>query len=538
MPQARVSSTSASTSDGDGSNAATRIPAEIVPRLRWEAELQGVDRELESDPSSVVLRFRRALLLSQLGRLGDAACDYIKVLECEPSHLQALNNLGSVLVAGGRRDAARIAYQVAVARHPNDAMSRVNVGQFLLEEAEVLAVCEQPEKALALRREARDHFERALRVSPELEVAHEGLSYVLGHLGDEKRAAWHRREAFRNRSVMPLPYCGRGKPVPVLKLASTKGGNVKLQRFLDPRIFQTFLVLPEFFDPRSPLPPHQLVVNAIGDVEVSSSALEATQSVLALTTAPVINSPAAVLATSRSNNAARLSGLPGVVTPITATLPRTQLAASDVAMTLIRHGFEFPFLLRAPGFHTGLHFLRAESREALPGALASLPSQEVIAMQYLDARGSDGKTRKYRVMTIDGKLYPLHCAISSHWKIHYFTAEMADNPQHRAEDAAFLENMPQALGPVAMQALGRIQSVLGLDYGGIDFGLNAKREVLLFEANATMVVNPPEPGERWSYRLPAYRRIYGAVQKMLLARAGAHSWAALNNGRPRAGLAC
>ena len=41
----------------------------------------------------------------------------------------------------------------------------------------------------------------------------------------------------------------------------------------------------------------------------------------------------------------------------------------------------------------------------------------------------------------------------------------------------------------------------------------------MFEANATMVVNPPEPDERWNYRRLAYRRIHAAVQKMLMERA-------------------
>jgi hypothetical protein len=125
------------------------------------------------------------------------------------------------------------------------------------------------------------------------------------------------------------------------------------------------------------------------------------------------------------------------------------------------------------------------------------------------------------VMMIDGQLYPLHCAISSHWKIHYFTAEMADNPAHRAEDEAFLEDMRSALGPIAMDALARIQGALGLDYAGIDFGLNAKGEILLFEANATMVVNPPEPDARWNYRRPAYERIAAGIRKMLTDRAAA-----------------
>ncbi len=495
-------------------------PAKSPPRATWEAQLQEVESRLVSDPGSIDLRCRRAILLSELGRFVDARNGYIKVLEREPYNLAALNNLGCVLFATGHRKAARIAYKEAVLRHPNDPASRVNFGNLLLDEIERLEAHGQHKEALQLKREAREHFERALRVKADHEKAHEGLSYLLGDLGDEEKAAWHRRKAFRNRCVIPVPYRGESAPVTVLQLVSTTGGNVRLQRFLDDHIFQTFVVLPEFYHPSTPLPVHQLVINAIGDAEVSSAALVAAQSVLALTAAPVVNPPAAVLPTSRSNNAQRLSGLPGVVTPITVTLPPERLCDSDAANTLARYGFGFPLLLRAPGFHTGQHFLQVESFGAVPAALAQLPGQELLVMQYLDARGPDGKTRKYRVMMIDGQIYPLHLAISSHWKIHYFTAEMADNPEHRAEDAAFLENMPAVLGPLAMNALKRIQSVLGLDYGGIDFGLNAKGEVLVFEANATMVVNPPEPDERWNYRLPAYKRIDAAVQKMLMERAG------------------
>jgi hypothetical protein len=117
-------------------------------------------------------------------------------------------------------------------------------------------------------------------------------------------------------------------------------------------------------------------------------------------------------------------------------------------------------------------------------------------------------------------LYPLHLAISSHWKIHYFTAEMADSPEHRAEDARFLDDMPGVLGPRAMAALEHIQRTLGLDYAGIDFGLSPDGEVHLFEANATMLVNAPEPDVRWAYRRPAVERVFAAVRRMLWERAG------------------
>ena len=489
------------------------------PWAKWEAELEQVERALASNPDSIDLRIRRAVLFSELGRLLEARNEYIKVLEREPYHLAALNNLGSVLMATGFRSAARIAFKEATLRHPDDTVSRMNYSYALLEECEYLTAHGRDEESLQLKREAREHFEQALRIKPDYEKAHEGLSYILDDLGEQQKGEWHRRQAFQQRPMIALPYRGGSTPLPVLQLTATTGGNVRLQRFLDDRIFQTFVVLPEFYDSKTPLPAHRLVINAIGDTEVSSEALAAAQRMLALTTAPVINPPTAVLATSRSNNAKRFSGLPGVVTPITATLPQAQLSGSEAKTILASHGFVFPLLLRAPGFHTGQHFVRAETLDALPAALVDLPGEELIVMQYLDARGPDGKTRKYRAMMIDGQIYPLHVAISSHWKIHYFTAEMADNPEHRAEDAAFLERMPSIIGPLAMNALQRIQSTLGLDYAGIDFGLNAKGEVLLFEANATMVVNPPDPDVRWSYRLPAYQRIYAAVQKMLIERA-------------------
>jgi hypothetical protein len=58
-----------------------------------------------------------------------------------------------------------------------------------------------------------------------------------------------------------------------------------------------------------------------------------------------------------------------------------------------------------------------------------------------------------------------------------------------------------------------------LDYAGIDFGLNERGEVLLFEANATMVVLRPERQSQWAYRWPAVERIHSAVRKMLTDRA-------------------
>jgi glutamate/tyrosine decarboxylase-like PLP-dependent enzyme/glutathione synthase/RimK-type ligase-like ATP-grasp enzyme len=476
--------------------------ADWPPQRAREAALRDINSRIASDPDAVSLRFEAACLLTELGRTLEARNAYLDVLARQPSHRLALNNLGTLLHATGYRTAARTAYAEAVARHPDDPMSHVNLGNLLYESGEFLP--------------AREHLEAALRLDPSHSEAHQGLAYVLAELGDDAGAQWHRRKGFADRPVVALPYRGDGPPVSLLLLVSSVGGNIPTRHLLDDRVFQTFVVLPEFYDAKVPLPAHRVVFNAIGDADLAAPALAAAQSLVALTSAPVINPPSAVLATGRADHA-RLSRLPGVVTPATVTLPRELLSSPEAAATVARHGFCFPLLLRTPGFHTGRHFLRVESPEALAAAVAQLPGMELTVIEFLNARGPDGKVRKYRVMMIDGQLYPLHVAISSHWKIHYFTAEMAEQADHRAEDAEFLENMPGVLGPRAMEALAHIQAALGLDYAGIDFGLSDSGDLLLFEANATMVVNPPEPDERWAYRRQAVERIFAAVRRMLTA---------------------
>jgi glutathione synthase/RimK-type ligase-like ATP-grasp enzyme len=257
----------------------------------------------------------------------------------------------------------------------------------------------------------------------------------------------------------------------------------------------------------------------IGDADLCNPALEAAARFAKTASAPVINTPSAVIRTGRASNAQRLRALPGVVTPRTVIIPRAILTGPKAGVTLSADGFLFPLLLRSPGFHTGHHFVFVDSATELPGVAAGLPGDNLFVIEYLDARGADGNSRKYRVMIVDGRIYPMHLAISRQWKVHYFTADMTDSADHRSEDAAFLANMPAVLGQKAMTSLERIAEQLNLDYCGIDFGLSPDGDVLLFEANATMVVNLPDSDERWDYRRPAVAKILSAVSNMILDRA-------------------
>src|SRR5262249_20622412 len=201
--------------------------------------------------------------------------------------------------------------------------------------------------------------------------------------------------------------------------------------FLDDTCFLTSVVVADYYDFSTPLPPHQLIFNAIGDADLCGPALEAATRIVAGAKVPAINDPRAVMTTGRSGNAERLCNIEGVRTARTKAIPREALAGADGPHVLTQHGFAFPLLLRSPGYHTGRNFVLVESAAALSAAAAELPGEELLAIEYLDARGPDGSARKFRVMMIDGGLYPLHLAISQNWKVHYFTSDMADQPTHR-----------------------------------------------------------------------------------------------------------
>ena len=80
--------------------------------------------------------------------------------------------------------------------------------------------------------------------------------------------------------------------------------------------------------------------------------------------------------------------------------------------------------------------------------------------------------------------------------------------------------MEAVLGQRAVAGLAAIAGRLALDYAGVDFGLSPDGDVLLFEANATMVVNPPDPDPRWDYRRGPVEAILDAARSMIRGRAG------------------
>jgi Flp pilus assembly protein TadD len=430
---------------------------------------------------------------------------YLAILARDRTHLGALVNLGTLHMRYGRPTLARLMYMRAVAAQPHSRIARINLARLVYDEFPALA---EAQYAALVADDPGDIDGLA------------GFARLAEDRGDFDGARELRKAALKRRKIIFSRYTGSGRPLRILLIETGDDGNIPLPLVLDARKFLTAALAVEAYDPRLPLPPHDLAFNTIGDADRCVAALALAQTVIAQTRAPLLNPPAAVLATTRARNARRLRAIEGVITPRTLRTARADFLGPDAAERARARGFTFPLLVRAPGFHTGKHFVEVADEAAFADAVAAIPGDEILLIERLDARGADGKFRKYRVIAVDRVLYPLHAAVSNDWKVHYFSADMKSSAANRAEDEAFLADLPGTVGPRALAALQAIVATLDLDYAGIDFGLDAAGNALVFEANATMLIPPAGSDPRFAYRIPAVDRLVRATQAMLYARAG------------------
>ena len=457
---------------------------------------------LGEDPVSRCLARAREQLA--LGDDGAAERAYLEALRLGGANFESLNDLGVLAHRRGRRTAARLAHERCLQLVPGSPIAHVNLGNILLEEGAGAAACA--------------HYRSALATDPGFPPAHRGLARAYDVDGD-RRASSHWRLAGEG-GYRRLPNRGVGPGLPILLITSARLGNMSTEPWLDDRLFDAHVIEAEHFPEGAPLPAHALAFNLIADDDLCADALTRAREIAARSPTHVLNPPNRISATGRIESARRLGALADVETPLMLPVTRESLAKKSP--------FGYPLLLRAPGFHAGRHFLRVERREQLPDALATLPGEALLAMSVLDARGADGYHRKYRAMAIGGAWLPLHLAISSDWKVHYFSAEMAARGKHREEERRFLEDMPGVLGPRGRAALQGIAETVGLDYFGVDFAIAPNGGLRVFEANAAMAMLDPPEDAIWDYRRAPLAAARAAARRMLTSAALASASRPLN----------
>lgn len=330
-------------------------------------------------------------------------------------------------------------------------------------------------------------YELVLHLDPTLAVAHLNLAAIHELAGRPAEASACRARAYALQRVFVEQSGAPGLRVLVL-CAGGAALNTPFEILLPTaRCVRIKYAIDHAGDDEDEgLPPYDLVFNAIGEADVAPALAARLQRFAARCPRPLLNPPAVAARTRRDRLGALLAGLDDVVVapcvrcespPADAAALATMLAAADIGL---------PALYRPLASHGGKGVVRCDDVAALLAAAAAGPG---YLTRYVDYRSADGYFRKYRMVCVDRRPYPYHLAVSRHWLVHYFSADMAGDPQRIDEERRFLADPGAALGVRAQAALAAVAQRLDLDYGGIDFGLLADGRVLVFEANATMLIH-------------------------------------------------
>ena len=488
--------------------------------------------------------------LNNLGLIApsaEAVSLFRRAVAAEPSYVDALVNLSSALLASREQEEATCLLQRAVALIPDDSASLFRLAHVLHTQGRDEDAAVHYERAIELRPDfsaalcnlgtihnaaertdaAAECYRRALAADPAIEVANLNMISILeseGRLLEAKRC----RAQLARPHAMQTEIAATPRRT-VLVLANACVGNVPLDEIMPKRTNTRITWHTDFAtdDQETDLPPYDVAFNAVGNADLLDESFRCLTRFAAAHR--VLNHPEAVARTRRDRLPAALHGIPGVVVPQTIRLKRAEAGALGAALAAA--GMAAPVLIRPIAGHGGEGVQLLETADQV-AAYQPGQADAYYAIAYHDLRQTDGHYRKYRTIFVDGASYPYHLAISEHWLVHYFSASMLSAPWKRQEEQRFLEAPSEALGPVAAAAIQAVNERLGLDFAGIDYAFLPDGRVLLFEANATMLVHLRDDAGEFPYKHAHIPAIFDAFDAML-SRHTANARDA-----PQQGLAC
>ncbi len=442
--------------------------------------------------------------LLQTGKAQDAIALYVEALKLNPKHWPSRTNLVQALMTARHFVVAKALLLELAEERPQDSQIQHQLGKACFELNEVDA--------------AISHFERAVALNPKDADSLYWIGGVKQQNGDIEaaRIAYARAEKIQpyiRRKAIKSPPDFR-----VLALYAPFAGNTPTEfLFKDVAYDVDTVALIGAGEPDvAGIGEVQVVVNLISDADQAEAMLPLAARLAKTFGKGVVNDPDKIGYTTRDAVAQLLPGIPGCLIPGILRLN----AGTDVSEASLKTllPFSFPLLARPAGTHGGDDFEKLGDCAELAQFLAQNPESAHYVIEYIDYASRDGHFRKYRFIFVGEQILPYHLAIGDDWKVHHVTTDMANQPWMQQEEASFLENPAGVFSPANYAALREIRARIGLDYFGIDCGLDGDGNLVVFEVNASMLVHADNA--EFPYKDPAVHAIKAAFDEMLRERAG------------------
>ena len=448
------------------------------------------------------------MALHGLGRRAAALAALDRALALDGAMVVVPGNRGHILADMGRWSEARAAFRQAVAAAPEVAAGWRNHG----------AACHHADALV----ESEAACRRAMLLDPPDIGTIIQLATTLERAGRAGEARLLYAEAAHHRAVVVEPCLGGPPQARVLIICGRGAANVPTEILFDRRRFETITLNlappgtdgPALAELVAGLPPYDVAFSALGDGRADDPFVAQGTALAQLLDRPLLNPPARIPPTCREALPTLLAGIPGLVVPATGRMTRAEVEQASRA-----GGLAWPLLIRPIGSHGGEGLCKTASPAELAAYLGRVSFESFHVTGFVDYASGDGYYRKYRFIFVDRRVYAYHLVIHTDWLVHYFRAEMDRDAWRRREEELFLADYRQVFAGDAAEAVAEAARRLDLDYGGMDCALTRDGRVLVFEANACMLVHLHDSPEDFAYKHQHVPRIVEAVGRMVLARA-------------------
>jgi len=434
------------------------------------------------------------------GKPQEAIAFYLQALKLNPGHWPSRTNLVEALMVTKQYIVARALLLELAGERPQEGQLRHQLGKtyFELDDVETALEC----------------FQQAITLNPRDADSLNWIGGIKQRQGDAEAAQAAYAEAARIQPLIRRPAAKSPAEFRVLALYAPFAGNTPTEYLFKDPVYDTdtlALFAAREYDVEPMGRDVQVVVNLISDADQAQSLLPLAAGLVDRLGKPTINHPGKIQRTTRDAVAELLAGIPG------SGIPRAlrHKAGADCSVAALRAALPFPFpvLARPVGTHGGDDFEKIEEAAALAAFLSQHPEIDHYLIEYIDYRSLDGFFRKYRFIFVDDRILPYHLAISNDWKVHHVSTDMVNQQWMQQEEEAFLNDPSIVFNAGHYQVLRAIQQRIGLEYFGIDCGLDRSGNLVVFEVNASMLVH--ERNDDFRYKAPFVIRIKAAFDAML-----------------------
>jgi hypothetical protein len=109
-------------------------------------------------------------------------------------------------------------------------------------------------------------------------------------------------------------------------------------------------------------------------------------------------------------------------------------------------------------------------------------AKDIVVCEFVDTADSDGLYHKYGAFVVDGRIVPAHLWFSENWVVKFGSSRQ--EPEYCARELEYIRGNPHA------KQLQTVCNLANIQYGRIDYSVDSRDRVAVWEINTNPVVLP------------------------------------------------